>query len=530
MNSGDDKNNPIPEEILGQDKFIEQHGYEYLFIAFSRSSYGKGEKGWKWRQLVSMALQPPEERAYMYNRLLSLLLDFGNYEKYFVFKTKYGLYHVPNLLADLNKLKIVYLKYFEIYKNIMDRIHFDYPQKEQVGRIQGKINWAKTIRSSTKFPITFVTSSPQKFFETPENILLILCAHWLLQESNRLLQEKFEEPLTVSNKKILYDISEKSKSILEYFPFYKVIVASKQFWNFNYDSNDSKLKKIELETKKRIEDGKIKNMNYLKLLQWIEEFRNLRINNIDNKKPTRHIMDSLKNVDTVYEAWIFMEFAAYLRDRNVLTNFELGDYPKCEFTHNGIIVTFWYGKAFRPGDKIVWAKKHEPDFIAMIGDNVIGVFDAKNYAGSTGLGDTHNVMLAYMNNFDTSFGALIYPNYPDDWDDLTQNEKIEKISLILNDKFPGASKGEKKAIRKKILPLSWNDLPEEYKEHIPRRAYEEIIQSKSEKKPRFHFNQTLAFLRMSAVDSEFSIDTKKKTLDFIYNAIVKSIPMTITQK
>ena len=126
-----------------------------------------------------------------------LLKHKRSYEDYFTLRTEDGVFQVPNPMADLNKLEILYQKYFEIYKNIKNQIHFDYPKNEHIGGIRGKINWDKTIRiNPTDFPMNFVTSISKKIFETPENILLVLCAEWMYRESNRLLQTEFEEPLT----------------------------------------------------------------------------------------------------------------------------------------------------------------------------------------------------------------------------------------------------------------------------------------------------------------------------------------------
>jgi orotate phosphoribosyltransferase len=56
-----------------------------------------------------------------------------------------------------------------------------------------------------------------------------------------------------------------------------------------------------------------------------------------------------------------------------------------------------------------------------------------------------------------------------------------------------------------------------------------ISQNQSGKESRYHFDQTLAYLKMSPVHDTFSIDTKNKTLDYIFNTIVKAIPLTVNQ-
>jgi hypothetical protein len=560
LKAGTSSKQGIPYDQLSQRSFLDNDGFKDLLDAWNNSSYSKKET-WKWRQFVTMALEDPGKRAYMYRRTVSLLSDFGDsHKKYFILQTENGLYHIPNFESRLNRLKLLYRDYFKIYQNILTRIHFDYPKEEQIGRIKGNINWTKTIQlSSTNFPLKFVTSISKKNFVTPENILLILCAYWMLKESKKLLQFNFDEELSKSSKKILFDISKKSESILHTFPFNQVLEESKQFWNLLYDPPNVQIKQLELKTKERIEKGKIRNTNYAKLLKWIEKFRDLSIKTIDNKSSTRNILQSLENTDTIYEVWIFMEFVSYLKQRGVLRNFELGRYPKCEFIGNGNVVTFWFNKTFtlNQSPKFIWAKSHKPDFIAMMGNAVLGIFDAKNYGRSTELGDTQNVILAYMNNFNTSFGALFYPEAPVNWDDphYDYTRKENELIKIVNEKNPDSSTGQKRGIRNKInslLDCNWNELDAESKKILKNdhngeltettkdilnnilklvpRGFEEIKQPDNViGNNDFHTNQTLAYLRMSPEEDAFSIYNKNQTLAYLYDTIVKAIPLTVNQ-
>lgn len=524
LNSKDDEN--IKQSVLADDNFIKQPQYEYLNRVYKDSKFH--ENGWKWHQLVRIVLEPKENRQYMYDRLLSLLLKHKrSYEDYFTLRTEEGVFQVPNPLADLNKLEILYQKYFQIYKNIINQIHFDYPKNEYVGGIRGKINWDKTIKMSpTEFPMNFVTTVSRKIFETPGNILLVLCAEWMYRESNRLLQTEFNEPITDYKKNLLRGISEKSKLILNHFPFNTVLNASKKFWNLSY--NDPRIKELEYKTKRRIHQKIVQNKNYTKLLEWIEEFRELNIRRVSATTPTRHILESIENLDTVYEAWIFLEFIEYLHERKVLVNFQLGDNPNCEFEYNSIIVTFWYEKTFTRRGSHAWAVEHRPDFVAMIDDEILCIFDAKNYGKSSRITDTQNKMLSYMNNLDANFGALIYPNHPKSWDDFTREQKIEKMMPIMKAKFPEESENSIKSMAKEQANLKWNELSFENQEILPPpRAYDIIQYPDPGKKARFHLDQTLALLRMTPENNQSAIGIKNETLDFIFKSIVERIPIKI---
>lgn len=48
----------------------------------------------------------------------------------------------------------------------------------------------------------------------------------------------------------------------------------------------------------------------------------------------------------------------------------------------------------------------------MIADEILAVFDAKNFGLSEPTNEAKNKMLSYMVNLDTDYGALIFPYYP----------------------------------------------------------------------------------------------------------------------
>jgi len=516
--------------VLGDDFFLDQPQYYELKKKFHESEYHS--KHWKWHQLVRVVLEPQETRQHMYDRLLSLLLKHRrSYSDYFILKTQEGRHEIPNPLADLNKLEILYQKYFEIYRNIKDQIHFDYPKNEYYGpAIRGKINWDKTIRSSsTYFPMMFSSSIKQKEFETPENILLVLCAEWMFRESNRLSQINFKEPLTDYKKSLLNSIVEKTKLILDSFPFTSVLNSSKKFWNLSY--SDPRIKELEQKTRMRIRQRLVHNQNYGKLLEWMDDFRNLDISRVTDKTPTRHILDSIENIDSVYEAWIFLEFVEFLAEKGILVNFQLGDDPKCEFEYGGVIATLWYERGFDSGGPYAWAVKSVPDFTAMVDNEIIAIFDAKNYAKSSTTYDSQVKMLAYMTNLDANFGALIYPNHPKNWNDLNQDERINFITPTLKKNNSQETQSTIKQMAKAIAKQDWNDLSKENKEELSKispRAFQKSEFPTRGRKARYHLDQTLCLLRMSPENTESAIKMKNESLTMMFNAIISRISLTIT--
>ncbi|EPA04487.1 hypothetical protein [Candidatus Nitrosarchaeum limnium] len=521
-------NNPnngnIKQSVLADDFFLDLPQYHELKKKFRETEYYS--RHWKWHQLVRLVLEPQQTRQYMYDRLLSLLLKHRrSYDEYFILKTQEGIHQLPNPLADLNRLEILYERYFQIYLDIKNKIHFDYPKKEYKGpTIRGAINWNNTIQnSSTEFPIEFVSSIRQKEFETSENILLILCAEWLFRESSRLLQIDFKEPISEYNRSLLSEISQKTQMILHDFPFKSILNESKRYWNLS--SSDPRIKQLEQKTKQRINQRLVRNSNYVKILEWIDDFRSLDISRVTDSTPTRHILDSLENVDTVYEAWIFLEFVEFLHEKGLLINLKLGDKAHCQFEYRGLIVTFWYEKSFSQKEGHAWILLHVPDFTAMVNDEILAIFDAKNYSNTGYYSESQNKMLAYMNNLDTSFGALIYPNYPKNWDDFTRDERMQQLVLFLDTKNSEATNNEIKNHARKLVDLAWIDLPKEYQtiaEPVAFRKFEHPIPGK---KARFHFEQSLSLIRMPPEQSEIAINLKNQSLQEIFKAIVSRIPL-----
>ncbi|MDH3340984.1 MAG: hypothetical protein OEL84_06840 [Nitrosopumilus sp.] len=516
----------IKPSVLGNETFLDHPQYSEIRRMFRQTEYHA--RHWKWHQLVRLVLEPQQTRQYMYERLLSLLLKHRrSYDDYFLLNTHEGTHQIPNPLADLNRIEILYEKYFQIYQDVKNRIHFDYPKNEHVGpSIRGTINWKKTIQnSSTKFPVEFVSSIQQKEFQTPENILLILCAEWLFRESSRLLQINFPEPLSDYKRNLLSEISHKTQMILQDFPLKSILNESKRFWGLSY--SDSRIKDLEIKTKQRISRRQVRNVSYDKLLDWIDDFRNLDISRVTASTPTRHILDSLENVDTVYEAWIFLEFVEFLHEKGLLINLKLGKNAFCQFEHQGTVVTFWYEKTFSTREGHSWILEHRPDFTAMIDDEIIAIFDAKNYskASSGYISESQNKMLSYMNNLDTNYGALIYPNYPKNWNDLTRDERMQHLVIDIGSKSPEATNSEIKNQARELLELSWNELPVQHQGINPPMAVKKFNHPASGKKARFHFEQSLCLIRMSPDQSDVAIQLKNESLEEMLKAITSRIPL-----
>jgi hypothetical protein len=417
----------------------------------------------------------------------------------------------------------VYGQYFSLYKRIVDQIHFDYPRIEHYGpSISGKINWTRTItRSPLAPPLAFSTESRKREFDTPENILLVLCAEWMHRESNRLLSIQFDEPLTEYKKELLRHIVNQTKFILQQFPIASILNSSRRYWNLS--CNDHRIKTLEYETTYRLKQGLVHNANYFLLLDWIHEFRQLDMENISDSTPSRHIIEPLLNVDTIYEIWIFMEFIEFLYEKGLLIDFRFDANQYCKFEYGGNILTFWYNRQFTEADNS-WIQIHTPDFTAMIGKEIIAIFDAKNYSkSSSSVPDSINKMLAYMINLDTNFGALIYPYHPKNWDDMDRSERINNTIPIVRSQNSMLNDYNINKKARDLSKLSWEQLPKEIQDKFP--LHMKIFRHpRPGKAAKYHYDQTLCQIRMSPSKSEQGISMKEKSLNSIFQEIVTRLP------
>jgi len=454
------------KDSIFDDDFLNFPGNEQLKHEFNKNKIAKE----KWHQLTRFALSDPIERKYLYDRLLRLVLQYQSYNQYFQVKTEVGTYYnMPDRQADFNRLRILFEEFFDIYRSIINRIHFDYPlETKPSSLIHGKINWDKTIRNSTtKFPLKFEVSYWEREFITPGNILLCLATIWLNRESERLSKTKYDEPLKEEEKIILNVVYEKTKQIIETFPYQQVFAMARKFSRFPQD--DKRILDLESKLEQRIREGIVRNKKYLELLHWIKKFRELNIR-IVSKSTTNFPIDTLQNLDTIYEAWLFFEMLEYFNEKKLVSSKDLKN-KKFEINFSGEKLTVYYEKYYSQKENHAWVIDSWPDFSIEHKKKIIAVFDAKNYGKSSGnKGEATHKMLGYMMNLDVDYGALFFPNFQD-------NEFSHTRKLLNNTE----------------LSLKF------------------------------------AHYKMTPQDSEEFIKEKKQVFDRIFDEIIKRIPITVKQ-
>jgi len=378
--------------------------YRELWKWFNESKWKKFERSWKFSQLVREILEPrDDQKKFMYERLWYLLIEYRNSPNdYFEVQTDDATYSFPNPLAELSKLEMLYEKFVLIFTDIKNRIDFDFPSEEYSGSsIRGKISWQKTIlKSRTDFPLKFYSKIQEREYETPENILLILCVEWMYRDAIRVIELDFPEPLDDQQTGQIDEIISKTRDILLTFPYASVLNTSKRLWNLNYRT-DPKILELEKAVRKRLDSGTIGNKKYYELLEWVMEYRELYLDSVNEKLTTTRPITSIEAQDYIFEAWIFFEMIDFIERQKGIRCYltfgtedgNAGGERFFTFRIHGVDVRFYYEKVFGTA-----AGVQKPDFSVMVDEKVIFVLDAKNFSRSkeSVAKEGKNQIIAYM--------------------------------------------------------------------------------------------------------------------------------------
>ena len=416
--------------FLQDENIFEEEKFEHLRKAFKKKGNKVGKE--KWHQFVRFVLTPKNEWEYMYERLARLLNNHNNgFGDYFAIDSKNQM--MPDRTSDLIRFHRIYKRFFLIYMKIIKKMHVDYPQiikNEQ--KITGKIDWKQTLlKNKTEFPINFETRSWNRNFATPENVLFFLCIRWLNKEVKKILNVRYTEPLEADEIHILNEVEFKTTKLLQNFPHNEIVNKSKKFFKFSPD--DITITHVIQKVKERISQGEIKNHAYIELIDWLLEFRQLGLQNWSGNMSKYHI-NALEDLDTMYEAWIFLEMIDFLKikknlDTKVVFRKSSEDESFVEFGILGHKICIYYEKHFEVDRREAWIFKHRPDFSIFIDNNLVGILDAKNYKKSSAERRTATEkMMAYLVNFDTNYGALIFPNF--ETEVFQKNGKFHKNQVL----------------------------------------------------------------------------------------------------
>ncbi len=397
-------------------------------------------EGEQWHQFVRLAINF-EEIEYMFKRMMNLLRRHRrSTDEYFKAKFHTGISELPYRSSELYLLFDLTDEFFQIYRRIENQMNFDRSKITSSDSVHGRINWNKTmLKLKTDFPTHFETDDWKKKFDTPENILLVWTAIWINRRIELLLKIRFTDPLDDLEVRKLIKISDNCKKIISTFPFYDVVNLARK--NFGDEIKNNRIQKLEFEIKQRMQEGFIDNSAYANFLQWFTKIKSFNFPEITKKERTvNFLLDATKNIDAMYKIWIFFELLNYF-SKHCKINFVLNsDLQYFQFEINHQNLNLFYEKIFEEGEQFAWAQKHVPDFTVLINNEVMAVFDAKNYRDKSNRDDSpKNKILAYMTNLGTGYGAVLWPKnqtesvYPrinsDDSTEYHQNLKLASYSF-----------------------------------------------------------------------------------------------------
>ena len=450
---------------LADQNILNVEEYRYLKTEFERK--GNALRNEKWHQFVRFVLLPKDEWEYMYERLARLLnIHKNGFDDYFTIDSKNQI--MPDRKSDLIRIHKIYEEFFVIYMKIIKKMHVEYPlnrKNEQI--ITGKINWKETIlKSKTEFPVNFEMNLWNRKFETPENILFFLCIIWLNKEVKKILNLKYFEPLETDEMRILNEVESKTIRLLQNFPHTEIVNKSKKLLRFS--DKDKEISKLAQKTKKRLFQGEIKNQAYYDLLNWISKFNQLGLQNWSGNMSKFHIQ-ALENLDTMYEAWIFLEMIDFFKTKKnleVKVKFRksINEDAFLEFKILKHRICIYYEKQFKIDKKEVWIFEHKPDFSIFIDNRLIGILDAKNYKKSNAeKNEATNKMMAYLLNLDINFGGLIFPNF--ETSEYSKDGKFHKNQHLVHYKMKPVKVEEEMQVKdsslEKIFQKIMNSIEEE---------------------------------------------------------------------
>ena len=404
-----EKKKRIREQIQGRLINENFEPYEKSLYDEWKKPENKSEKE-QWHQFVRLAVNF-HEIEFMFSRINYLVTRYRkSTDGYFKANFQSGIAEIPDRSSELAQLFALSQEYFEIYKKIMNRINFGINQIISSGTIQGRINWDRTIKKSLyEFPLSFETDAWKKKFDVPENVLLVWIPFWLHSQIQKLMYEKYEKPLDFEEIRILKEISTNCKKIIKYFPFHSVIQTTRN--DFSLDIKSKNISKLESQIKTRIKEGLIENKSYSALLKWFSKIKTFNFPNIRKKEHTANFLrEAEKNIDAMYEIWIFFELLYHIDKKVEDIKLELNSIPHfIQFTLNHQEIKLYYEKKFLEGDNFAWAKKHVPDFSIISNHEIIGVLDAKNYSFHDDE-TPRDKILSYMTNLGTGYGGIIWPH------------------------------------------------------------------------------------------------------------------------
>jgi len=353
---------------------------------------------------------------YMYKRTMQLCLRFTNkYDEFFRIDSEAGSFTLPTRLDKFLKIALIASDFtHKIFPSIENNINFK-PESviESTNTVRGTINWNSTILSSLQkgeeHPTQFTCLINQSNFETPENILALLCLLKLQTDLESLIIKTIEIEYARKEARMIIDLKTRIDFLVSHTHMKYLISKYEKFRFLNLGSKI--VRNYEDKTKFRIERGIVKQKAYSDLLKWLKKYRGYNIEVIQHdyaEFPIRHE----RSLDTMYELWIFFEMVNYFREQKNVKVLSILKNSQKGFAGFELEIERKLVKLNFQDERTGWTNELSiPDFTVEIDEEIPIIMDPKNYS-STQTGDAIHKMLGYMLNlgkFNTEIGILFFP-------------------------------------------------------------------------------------------------------------------------
>jgi len=313
----------------------------------------------------------------------------------------------------------------------------------------GNVDWGNTIRYNISkgmvVPITFVTKSHQKIFETPENKLAILSMIILKKDILKLLvdsdlKKKIEDSSMYSQ---LNELNFYAENLLNDPRIQSIYKNIEKYEKIAMDKTN--FKNLQNLVQKRIDNREIKHnslKSYESLLKWIESYSQQNIHSILGDKEGITLQIDESNVDTIYEWWIIFSLIDVLQKNKIKIekpNLDTeGNLQGFTLSHKKIKFELKYEHIFSNlAEEFGKPKTINPDFILTSIDlkYVPVVLDAKNYLSGKNLKSAKIILMDYRrtlrdNGMNTMSTIGFLPKIKTSWEGSGSKSVLVKASSL----------------------------------------------------------------------------------------------------
>ena len=343
---------------------------------------------------------------YMYTRVLELSKSFRAKKPLFD-KKPVGRLAKDDITSMIARIRYLWQRLcYSIYPDLEAYFSYEsYRKEEKRPDYRGMIDWPKTIMNSANtagVPLQFVCKIPERRFDTPENLLLMVAVNWLHRDAKVIHGYTGYPKLSQEEKNLIRRVYSITDRILQTTSLHKILGKAESLSQKKFDSVAIKdlMENGEDSVRKRIDTGIIQDQNYIELLKWATRYIYFNVNKIHGDFEGIK-MDTETGIHKMFEYWLLYEFVTFLESEKQLECriTQAGDF---DITNNKKSITLLFNKNVRR-EEMQASDELTPDYlietstILANGKNFKSlVMDAKNYLYSDRIDDSENKMIRYI--------------------------------------------------------------------------------------------------------------------------------------